>query len=329
LRVFASAPGKITLFGEHAVVYGEPAITYTIDKRVHVHLKVGGDSTIKIEARGLQVGGAKLVISGEKIEAEVDAQSLMESLSYVHKALEIASEYCGESKGVEILVESELPVGAGLGTSAAVSAATIAAFCKAMEKELSLEELARLAHRVEIEVQGSASPMDTMTVTYGGLLYIKPAERSFERLEWGSLPVVVGFTPRESNTGKLVAGVRRLVEREEDLIMEIIRTIGRLVDRAREALEEENLERVGSLMNVNHGLLEALGVSTVKLNEMVYAARAAGALGAKLTGAGGGGCMVALCPGKEEEVKASLRAVGGIPLECTFSSRGVEVRVVG
>jgi len=117
--------------------------------------------------------------------------------------------------------------------------------------------------------------------------------------------------------------VRSLREEAPESIGSILCSIGKVVSEADSALRVGNLRRVGALMNINHGLLESLGVSTKKINEMVYSARSAGALGSKLTGAGGGGCTVSLCPEREAEVMTAISVAGGTAFISSISDKGV------
>ncbi len=200
--------------------------------------------------------------------------------------------YVDKKVGIDLEIRSEMPVGAGLGTSAAVAVATIYAYIKELGYDIDKRELARLAWQVEKDVQGSASPTDTTMATFGGIMFVKPEGNNavMEPVRPGTnVPLIIGYVPRVSTTKDLVAMVRRKYETMRDVIEPIIRSIGLITRKGREALERGgDLELMGVLMNINHGLLDALGVSTRQLNEMVYAARNAGALGSKLTGAGGG-----------------------------------------
>ncbi len=305
-----SAPGKVILFGEHAVVYGEPALVGAIERRVRVRIRALNQKVVRI--RSDATGGVKS-FSFEELEQGEDA------LRYVKRAVSMAFEEAGEKAGIELWISSELPPASGLGSSAAVTVATLKAVLTLLHEDVSRKKLASLAHRVELEVQGSASPTDTAAATYGGVLMVHPG-RGIERLGAGEgLPLVVGNTRKERSTKLLVAKVRRLRESMPEVVDPIIGSIGTLTREARRCLENGELERIGELMNINHGLLEALGVSTQELSHLVYVARSAGAEGAKLTGAGGGGCILALARRKHEQV---LRALGrecqAMPAEVTF-----------
>lgn len=178
-----------------------------------------------------------------------------------------------------------------------------------------------IPNEVEKEVQGAASPTDTFVSTFGGVVEI-PSRKRLELLDCG---IVIGNTNKGASpkkTAKLVQQVARLKEQYPDAINPIIKTIGSFAKQGEALVSEKNYTSLGKLMNVNHGLLDALGVCTVELSALVYAARNAGAYGAKLTGAGGGGCMVALSDSPQEVAKAIERA-GGQAIITRFTQLGV------
>jgi mevalonate kinase len=202
-----------------------------------------------------------------------------------------------------------------------VAVATIKAVTTLMGLDIDLDEMASLGHRVEVEVQGSASPTDTATATYGGLLFIQPEEAKYDPIESGEIPIVVGYTGDTRSTKVLVDGVKRLRDAHPDIMDPIIEDVGRLTREARARIIAG--DDLGDLMNINHGLLEAMGVGSGRLAELVHAARAAGAKGAKITGAGGGGCMIAYAPDAAEEVKKAIEACGCKALIAPISPNGV------
>ncbi len=332
-RAVATAPGKVTLFGEHAVVYGHPALVAAISRRVRVVVERLDEPKLVVSSSNLPIRGLNLELRGDEIRAAVDTRLALRLLSYVLEALEVVDQHLGveEKPGLRITIDSDMPVSAGLGTSASITVATIAAYSALRGAKLKRETIARLGHMVEKRVQGAASPMDTAIATYGGLLVIEPGRSPpYRVLEAVSPPLVIGYTPREGTTAELVARVRMLRERYPDLVDMVMESIGRLTRRALDELLSGRLDSLGELMDMNHSLLRALGVSTKKLDDMVNAAKVAGALGAKLTGAGGGGSMIALCPEKlRSHVEASIRAVGGSIIEANTGGEGVKVESLG
>ncbi|MDW8011037.1 MAG: mevalonate kinase [Sulfolobales archaeon] len=331
MRVYASAPGKVTLFGEHAVVYGQPAIVASIDRRINVYAEPRSDKVVTIEARDLRVPGVIVTYKEGEVTVETEYGLVLPAISYLNKAIEITSRYLDSKHGVKLVVRSEMPVGAGLGTSAAVAVATVAAYAYSGGYELSKDEIARLGWEVEKAVQGIASPMDTSITTYGGFMKIRYSGSSIERENLavgGDLPIVIAYVEREFKTGDMVRMVRERILKYPQLYGKMIELIGEVVKIAEEALVRHDLEKLGLMMNLNHGLLDSLGVSTRKLNEVVYAARSSGALGATLPGAGGGGCAIALCrPEKIETVESIMKFLSEFTMRTSLGTEGIRVRV--
>lgn len=283
------------MFGEHAVVYGEPAVLCAVNRRVAVDADMADSDVIR--ADDLSVSGVT--------ERDGTLTGAAAELGYVRKAVEKARREAGVDQSVEVIVESDVPVGAGLGSSAAVVVSTVDAVTRELGAAVEPERVAELGYEVEMEVQGSASPSDTYASAVGGAVYVEP-DRELRSLDSSGLSFVVGYDGGSAPTGEMVEGVRRLKERNP-AAGGVVELIGDVTRGGVEAVEAGDLDRVGELMDVNHGLLEALGVGSTSLARMVWAARSAGARGAKLTGAGGGGCIVALS--ESSEVEAGVRAV--------------------
>lgn len=328
MRVIASAPGKVTLFGEHAVVYGYPALVVAINKRIYAIAEPRNDNVVKISAKDLRVPGIIISYVGNEVFLETDYGAVLPAIAYINKAIEVASEYLGIRKGVNIEIKSDMPVGAGLGTSAAVAISTIAAYAAVNGYELKTEEIANLGWNVEKAVQGIASPMDTSIASFGGFLRIKYKDNTVERTPIiinKNLPLIIGYVEREAKTRDMVALVKDKVSRYPEIYGKILEMIGVIVEQANQALINNDFKHLGELMNLNHALLEALGVSTRKLNELVYIAREAGAYGAKLTGAGGGGCVIALVPEKQDFVELAMRIHGSMVMRAELGAEGVRI----
>ncbi|WP_336025150.1 mevalonate kinase [Halobellus salinisoli] len=312
----SSAPGKVYLFGEHAVVYGEPAVPCAIERRATVTADARADDHIRVEARDLSLDGFTVEYTGDtgyRPDVDVPAGLVDAAVGYVDAAVEQARDAAGApDAGFDITVESEIPLGAGLGSSAAVVVAGIDAATRELGVELASEEVADRAYRAEYDVQdGQASRADTFCSAMGGAVRVEGDD--CRRIDAPNLPFVVGFDGGAGDTGELVASVRALRE-EYGFAADTVESIGDIVRTGESLLaeadpdaepESELLDELGRLMNFDHGLLEALGVSSRTLDNMVWAAREAGAHGAKLTGAGGGGCIVAL--DETPETRTALR----------------------
>jgi mevalonate kinase len=288
-----SAPGKLILFGEHAVVFGEPALSTAIDLRAEVFAR-------------------------RHSEWLADGRSLDDPrYAYVRAAVETAEP----ASPLWIEIRSAIPEGSGLGSSAAVTVATLGAV-HGIRGGVDPPRIAREAYEVELAVQGRASPIDTTTSTAGGAILamsdkddglLWSIERGDRRwyLHHRALPpfpLVVGFTGVSAATGPLVAKVRERVDRDA-AARDTIREIGVLTIDGMRALQAKDWVAAGTLMDRNHALLNDLGVGHPMLDRLVVAARRT-AFGAKLTGAGGGGSMFALTEKPEATAKAITDAGG-------------------
>ena len=334
----SSAPGKVYLFGEHAVVYGEPAVPCAIERRATVSVEARDDDHVRVEASDLSLDGFTVEYAGstdDRPDVNVPAGLVEAAMGYIDAAVEQARDAADvPDAGFDITVESEIPLGAGLGSSAAVTVAGIDAATRELGRSLPPEAIADRAYHAESAVQkGEASRADTFCSAVGGAVRVEGDD--CRRIDAPDLPIVVGFDGGAGDTGELVSGVRALKERYDfaadtvETIGDVVRTGERLLDpdAATDVDAADRIAEVGDLMNFNHGLLESLGVSSRSLDSMVWAAREAGAHGAKLTGAGGGGCIAALdptpetltalrfTPGCEEAFRAELTTDGVRRLE--------------
>lgn len=291
----SSAPGKVYLFGEHAVVYGEPAVPCAIERRVRATVERRDDGRVVLDAPALSFEGVTIEYGAGDPALSAEPDLVRRAVRYVDAALQSAREATGEDDaGFDVAIESDLPIGAGLGSSAAVTVAALDAAARAGGRTLERATVADRAYHVEQVAQGGqASRADTFCSATGGAVRVEGTEcRSIDAPE---LPFVIGHDGGSGETAELVAGVRALVD-DYQFAVDTIATIGDLVRQGEEILADGDVAELGRLMDVNHGLLVSLGVSSRHLDDLVWTAREAGAAGAKLTGAGGRGCIVALDP---------------------------------
>src|SRR6056297_1541616 len=258
--VVSSAPGKVYLFGEHAVVYGEPAVPCAVERRATVEVEERDDDALRVHAADLTLDGFTVEYDSDgDTRPDVDvAPSLIEAgVGYLDGAADQAREAADRpDAGFEITVESSIPLGAGLGSSAAVVVAGIDAATRELGVELTAREIAERAYQVEYDVQdGQASRADTFCSAVGGAVRVEGDDcRAIGDVP--NLPFVIGYDGGEGDTGELVAGVRSLKE-EYDFAATTVETIGNLVRQGEEALPAGDIEELGRLMDFNHGLLEA------------------------------------------------------------------------
>ncbi|MHB0876801.1 MAG: mevalonate kinase [Anaerolineae bacterium] len=293
-----AAPAKAILLGEHAVVYGWPAIAVPLPQ-----LRAKAEARFDARFEGVAVEAAAR-FGGVSVQREPDQPLAKAALL----ALEAVS---GNPSHVVVHVESTIPIAAGLGSGAAVSAAIMRAIADLFGSPLPEARLSALVYEIEKIHHGTPSGIDNTVVVYGLPVYFrKGAEPEFLQPA-APLTLLVADTGVASATREAVAAVRQARERDPQAVEACMARIGGLAEQGRAALEGGDLPRLGRLMDEDHGALVELGVSSPELDALVAAAREAGALGAKLTGAGRGGHAIALADAEAAApVAAALTAAG-------------------
>ncbi|MFQ6005594.1 MAG: hydroxymethylglutaryl-CoA reductase, degradative [Woeseia sp.] len=275
--------GKVVLLGEHAVVYGRHAIAAPIPLAITARVTDGGN-------------GVHIVIPKWGVEHTLESDPERRR-SFERPAGQLLDALGLVDKDISIEVYPRLPRAMGLGASAAVAVAIIRALDAHFSLDLSDSEVNELALEGEKLAHGNPSGVDNAIATHGRMMLFKrgnPPEVT-PLSPPRPLTLVVAMSGIESLTAETVARVRRMWERNPTPYENIFDQIDALTLKSLKALQSDDLEQLGDYMNVCHGLLNALRVSTWELEEMVQVARDNGALGAKLTGGGGGGSIIALC----------------------------------
>ncbi|MCS5650878.1 MAG: mevalonate kinase [Dehalococcoidia bacterium] len=282
-----TAPGKIILFGEHAVVYGKPAIAIPVSDMRATAWSEPGENGITINAMDID---QKFKLSTDKNQFSVLAQSILAITD-------------GHEPNLTINLTSKLPQGSGMGSSAATSTAVCRALSGHLGVDLAANEISELVFKAEKIVHGTPSGIDNTVVAYEMPVYFIKGQKP-ETFEPGKLfRLVIGDTGIEASTKKTVANVRNAWKNEPALMEGYFNEIEKITLNGKIAIESGNVEQVGELMDENHDLLNSIGVGHKILEELVEIAREKGALGAKLTGGGGGGNMVALAKNKKTQKK--------------------------
>ena len=320
---FARAPGKVILTGEHFVVLGAPALSMA------VNLYSTARATLSKDTDGIEVDATVPVslLDGAVGSKQVEPRMLLEPLRV---AAESALQRRTDKTGVRVDVQCGIPVGAGLGSSASTSVAVIAAVAMSQGVRLDNREIFRLAYRPEKLIHGKPSGVDQATTIYGGVIeYRRPGK--VDRVTIKEEPeILVCDTGVHRSTGRLVGAVVRRSKAREKAYGEHVDEVRQITVAARRALEKGRALELGLLMNRNQELLDEIGVSTPSLDHLITVARRAGALGAKLTGAGGGGCMIALCAdaSSEDRIGRRLARAGGLVYKSRLDRKGVVIRSV-
>ena len=282
MKVRSSAPGKLMLFGEHAVVYDYPCIVTTVSSKINVEVKKS--TKLKIDAP--QVKNTSFVKETVRLFCEkykVDNKLLIKTYS------DFSSKY-------------------GFGSSSAVTVATIRALSNLYKIQISKKDFFNLGYKVVLNIQKVGSGFDIAAAVYGGTIYFTTGGKVIEPLDVKALSLVIGYSGTKASTSKIVKNLKP--------DFKFFDKIGQIVEEAKASLINSDWKTTGELMNQNHKLLQELGVSTEKLDKMCHAAVDSGAYGAKLSGAGGGDCMIAIVPSdKIEDIKLAIKNVGGLIID--------------
>ncbi|MDZ4763924.1 MAG: mevalonate kinase [Chloroflexota bacterium] len=302
-----SAPAKIILFGEHAVVYGQPAIAAPVsDLR----------ASAIIEANPPNRSGLHIALPHIDFPVSIAAETLDNALALTLRLVLDALE--ADPPDVTLRIDSQIPIASGLGSGAAVSTALARALCAAVGQTLDADRLNALIFEVEKIHHGTPSGIDnTVIVHERPIYYVK--DQPIESVSVGTpLHILIADTGIGASTRVAIAAVRTLWESEPARIQPILDDIGAIVRAARIAIEIGDSAALGDLMARNHAHLQTLTVSSPELDRLVDAAVSAGARGAKLSGGGRGGNLIALIdPDTESDVRAALLDAGAARIVTT------------
>jgi len=280
LKSKASAPGKVILFGEHFVVYGVKAILCAIDKRITVTAEKTKEREISIKSN---IGKLELKknISLSKINSPLKP--------FYYLANKIIKNH---DTGIEIVVESDIPSGVGLGSSSACCVAGAAAISR-LFADTTKEEILKLAIEAEKTIFQNTSGADCTVCTYGGIMeYDK--KNGFSKIEsQPNFHLVIVNSNIEHSTQTIVARVKEFKEENEEEFTTLCNNESKLIEDVLNELKENNIKEIGKKIIQNQQYLEKIGISNNKLRDMIKIGKN-GSFGAKITGAGGGGCIFAL-----------------------------------
>ena len=278
----SSAPGKIILFGEHAVVYGRPALAVPV---THVHADVEVSDSARV---GIWIDAPDVDLHAElnTLPSDHPIASVINNLFFLLRVSPFPS--------LNIKINSTIPVASGLGSGAAVTVALTRSLSSHLNYPMTDEEINAFAYEIEKLHHGTPSGIDNTVITYARPVYFIKGQR-IETFKMGEpFTILIGDTGISALTRESVHDVRRLWLYDKSRWETLFDKVGEISFTARRVIEAGKCEMLGELMNENHALLQKMGVSSPELDKLVEAARAASAMGAKLSGGGRGGNMIAL-----------------------------------
>lgn len=291
----AMANGKVILLGEHAVVYGKPAIAVPIKNAVVAEVTDSSHSP-------------EIHVPAWDIDDKLEESNTVwwQAIQDVFRQLDVADQQ------FNVHVKPNIPAAMGLGGSAAIAVAIVRAVSKHYKMELTEDEINQFAFQCEKAAHGTPSGIDNTIATYGRpLVYQSGEQQHMETIEFPKqINLVIGISDQPSLTVDMVAGVRERWRKNHDLYESLFDNFRQVAESGIDAIADGDYRSLGHMMTINHGLLSAIQVSSPELDKMVQVARNHGALGAKLTGAGGGGSIIALAEGNSEAIVNGLTRNG-------------------
>lgn len=295
-KVIYSSPAKTILFGEHFVVYGAKAIATAIDMRSFARASRLDEGQITITSRDFNLRAEWI---GEEVLYEYPSNSSRKLYPIYAMVREILTE---RKAGVDVEIWSQIPRGSGLGSSASVSVAVAAATLGALGEEFDMDDVERYASISEGIIHSRPSGIDVVVTSRGGVIsYRRGGEvRRLSDVKLSNIILVNSSMPHK--TGKMVEKVARFKEHNPDLFARLLERYEELADEVEVAIRMRDLRKLGLLMLENHELLRSIGVSNEELDGIVREIMELGGLGAKLTGGGGGGCVIALVDEDSREI---------------------------
>ncbi|OGM75747.1 mevalonate kinase [Candidatus Woesebacteria bacterium RIFOXYA1_FULL_40_18] len=319
-RVEVSAPGKLMLFGEHAVVYGRPCIVTAVDHRMRVAVEIADGDNLELYAPDVDVVGYV-----ERMN-NLGGKEAPKGTRFVSVAVRNFFNSFGIKSGLKIETRSDFSSEFGFGSSSAVTVGVIKALSEVFEKPLDNKKIFNLSYNTILDVQGVGSGFDVAAAIWGGTIYFVTGGKKIEPLAVSELPLVVGYTGVKADTPTLVRQVANFYEENKGLVGKIFDSVGDITKESRKALLKGDYKRLGKLMDENQVLLEKLRIGSPELSNLILAARKGGAYGAKLSGAGGGDCMIAFVPKDSAKlVEKTIEEKGGKIINVRTGARGVRL----
>jgi len=299
----ATAPGKFILFGEHAVVYGEPALGFpitTVQARAIVNALIKGNpGEIYIDAPDISLSAPVL---------DLDPDHPLRAAVYTV----LGEKGPGEIPACKIQISSTIPPASGLGSSAAISAAIIRALSAFLGQRLSDEQVSHLTFQVEKIHHGTPSGIDNTVIAYQEpIYYLKGEPFQFLSINKPFL-ILIANSGKPGHTREAIQQVHQYWINDRERYDSVFKSIGRISKKAKELINSGSPVELGPLMDENHSLLQELEVSSPELDRLVNAARKAGALGAKMSGGGLGGNIIALVDEGVDQVIEALNSAGAV-----------------
>ncbi len=319
-----SAPGKLILFGEHAVLYNRPSLVAAMNQRLFFEAEKISENRIIIEAPEMKVSDFSRCLKDLNKEQKKEVKFILTAIKNFFKKYKVET-------GLKIKTQSQFSAKYGLGSSSAVTVCTIKALAELFEIKIMEKEIFNLAYQTVLDVQGIGSGFDIAAALYGGVIYFLTGGKIIKPLKVKNIPLIVGYTGIKTNTSEIVKKVKGEMQKNFEYYDKLYDGIAQIVEKAKTEIESVNWLEVGKLMNENQEILRRFkapslkyGVSSKIIEKLIGACLRSGAYGAKLSGAGVGDCIIALGNNKKK-IEWAIKKAGGIPLLVEIDYQGLKI----
>ncbi len=317
--VTASAPGKLMLTGSHAVVHGYAAVVTAVNQRLSVTVQKNGVDSFHLYAPDLGLHSYTKNIN------ELGQKELPKAVRFIEMLYYRFLQKYPQQEGINVTTQSDFSASFGFGSSSAVTVAFAQALTALYDIQLTRKELFKLCYQAILDVQGVGSGFDIAAAIWGGTLYYVSPAKVVTPLPEAKIPLVVGYTGVKADTPTIVRIVNSMLKQQPEKIDTIFRGVDQASRQLKQALITHDWTKAGQALAFHQEQMSQLGVSSTELNTLITAAEGAGAIGATLSGAGGGDCMVALAPDNADEVAAAIAEAGGEVMLVQLQAPGVRV----
>jgi len=297
-------PGRICILGDKVDLLGKPVIAMAINLMMRMNYRATSDGAIEFYSHDTK----------QRVRFKLgDSPPLEIDLNYWSVLYERLKDKINNNKGFYMDVESDIPIGCGLSSSAAVSVGFLRVLNQAFDLNLQRSDIAELAYLGENHDLGiQCGRMDQYSISHGGVTFIHTDENPrVEMLDIKELPIVVGDSMEERKAASVLNRIKKQIKEKDQSTLNAFKVVEECVYRGKEALLKSDFKKLGELMNTQQEQEMILKAATSKILRLCESAKGAGALGAKQMGAGGGGCMLAICPGTQEQVAQAIENAGG------------------
>ncbi|MBD3362649.1 mevalonate kinase [Candidatus Dojkabacteria bacterium] len=319
-KIKVSAPGKLMLLGEHSVVHKHPCIVTAVEQRLYLNMHIIKDDILILNAPDVKVKNYKKPFN-KLLQNDIPKGAL-----YIETAVKNFSDEYKIDTGISISTNSEFSSKLGFGSSSASAVCTIKALAEIFGIKITPRQVFNLAYKTHFDIRGLSSGFDIAAAVYGKTLFYSKRGEIIKKIDVESLPLIIGYTKTKAHTADIVEKVAEKLEKYPNVVNSIFDSISYLVQKGKKALLDYDLKLFGDLMNFNQGYLESLGVNSLILSKLVYAARNSGAFGAKLSGAGIGDNMIAVAPkSKMNQIENAILNAGGEPIKIKTNVEGVRL----